>query len=155
MVEFVSSSSDDVEYLLVCDEDYREHLYFSLLHTASEKLITPERYLNRDVFCNQSLVFNNLQPDTNYTLIMNFGGEGEEEEEEMNCTNITTFQTKSRNPSGKIIIFLLIAEWNNIIVHSWVWVCVEWGLSKWMGLGVDECEVNCLVSTFMMLHLLW
>ena len=48
-VEFVSSFSAvaDVEYLLVvCDEDYREHLYFSLLHT--EKLITPERYLNRD-----------------------------------------------------------------------------------------------------------
>ncbi len=118
MVEFVSSSSDDVEYLLVCDEDYREHLYFSLLHTASEKLITPERYLNRDVFCNQSLVFNNLQPDTNYTLIMNFGvdeeeeasqeeveveveEEGEEVEEEMNCMNTTTFHTKSRNPSGK------------------------------------------------------
>ncbi len=30
LVEFVSSSSDDVEYLLVCDEDYREHLYHSL-----------------------------------------------------------------------------------------------------------------------------
>ena len=81
-------------------------------------------------------------------------GEEEEEEEEMNCTNTTTFQTKSRNPSGKIIIFLLIAEWNNIIVHLWVWVCVEWGLSKWVGLGVDECEVNCLFSTFLMLHLL-
>ncbi len=88
MVEFASSSSDDVAYLLVCDEDYREHLYFLLLHTASEKLITPERYLNRDVFCNQSLVFNNLQPDTNYTLIINYGdddeeveGEGEEGEE--------------------------------------------------------------------------
>ncbi len=112
MVEFVSSSSDDVEYLLVCDEDYGEHLYFSLLHTASEKLITPERYLNRDVFCNQSLLFNNLQPDTNYTLIMNFGGQEEEREDEgmeeedeeerkgMNCRN-TTFRTKSRNPSGE------------------------------------------------------
>ncbi len=122
MVEFVSSSSDDVEYLLMCDEDYREHLYFSLLHTASEKLITPERYLNRDVFCNQSLVFNNLQPDTNYTLIMNFGGEEmekeeeveeemeedeeeeDEEEEEKNCRNSTTFRTKSRNPRGKKMI---------------------------------------------------
>ena len=73
---------------------------------------------------------------------MNIGGEGEEEEEEeMNCTNTTTFQTKSRNPSGKIIIFLLFAEWN--IVHSWVWVCVEWGTEYISGLGVDECEVNC------------
>ncbi len=141
MVEFVSSSSDDVEYLLVCGEDYREHLYFSLLHTASEKLITPERYLNRDVFCNRSLLFNNLQPDTNYTLIMNFGdddegveGEGEEgvaegeeemeeeqEEEEMNCRNTTTFRTKSRNPSG-----ILSGIGGSVYVYSgWV--------DGWMG----------------------
>ncbi len=106
MLEFVSSSSDDVEYLLVCDEDYREHLYFSLLHTSSEKLITPERYLNRDVFCNQSLVFNNLQTDTNYTLIMNFGNKEEEldeereeereEMEEVDCRIMTTFRTMTR-----------------------------------------------------------
>ncbi len=133
MVEFVSSSSDDVEYLLVCGEDYREHLYFSLLHTASEKLITPERHLNRDVFCNQSLVFNNLQPDTNYTLIMNFGGE--EEEEETNCRNTTTFRTMSRNPSGILSgiggSVYIVGGWMDGWDHEWV----MWVLSGWIDVG--------------------
>ena len=72
---------------------------------------------------------------------MNFGGE-EEEEEETNCRN-TTFRTKSRNPSGKIIvIFLLIPEWNRSAPMG-VGVC------RWMGPGVGG-EVKYDV---MMLHL--
>ena len=91
MVDLLSSSSVDVEYLLVCDKDDTQYLSTinidTLLYTASKR--GSDRYLNMDIFCNENFIFNNLEPDTNYTLIMTFGSVEE-------CNITTTFRTMAK-----------------------------------------------------------